>query len=191
MAAGRYGLTPSDINTAVRTAVGASPGDLFEPGSDRRFPIIVRLSREFRQSPEAIENLRIGVTDGSGNVSQIPLREVATVTLLSGASAIYREQQQRYIPIRFSVRDRDLGSAIQEAQEKVAREITLPPGMRMEWAGEFENLRGAIARLQVVVPITLLLIAFLLFANFNSLRDTLLALSVVPLAMVGGIFCWF
>lgn len=189
LAAGRYNLSPGDINTAIRTAIGGdSPGDFFEPGSDRRFPIIVRLGREFRESPEAIQNLRIGVADSAGNMTQIPLREVATVSLVSGAAAIYREQQQRYIPIRFSVRDRDLGSTIQEAQEKIAAEITLPAGMRMEWAGEFENLQQAIARLQLVVPITLLLIGFLLFANFNSIVDTLLALSVVPLAMVGGIF---
>ncbi|WP_164094296.1 efflux RND transporter permease subunit, partial [Stenotrophomonas maltophilia] len=88
------------------------------------------------------------------------------------------------IPIRFSVRDRDLGSTISEAQNRVASEVALPPGMRIEWAGEFENLLAAIARLQVVVPLTLLLIAFLLFANFNSLTDTVLALSVIPLAMV-------
>mgnify|MGYP001293380740 CR=1 FL=1 len=189
LAAGRYGLSPGDINTAIRTAIGGdSPGDFFEPGSDRRFPIIVRLAREFRQSPEAIQNLRIGVSDGAGGTSQIPLSEVASVSLVSGAAAIYREQQQRYIPIRFSVRDRDLGSAIQEAQSRIAAEITLPAGMRMEWAGEFENLQAAIARLQLVVPLTLLLIGFLLFANFNSMIDTLLALSVVPLAMVGGIF---
>ena len=189
LAAGRYGLSPGDINTAIRTAIGGdTPGDFFEPGSDRRFPIIVRLAPEFRQSPEAILNLRIGAVDGSGTVTQIPLSEVASVNLVSGAAAIYREQQQRYIPIRFSVRDRDLGSAIQEAQTKMAEQVQLPAGMRMEWACEFENLQNAIARLQVVVPITLLLIAFLLFANFNSIVDTLLALSVVPLAMVGGIF---
>ncbi|CEJ15494.1 efflux RND transporter permease subunit [Phreatobacter sp. AB_2022a] len=192
LAAGRYGLSPGDINTAIRTAVGGdTPGDFFEPSSDRRFPIIVRLAPEFRQSPEAIQNLRIGVADSDGTVTQIPLSQVATVSLVSGASTIYREQQQRYIPIRFSVRDRDLGSTISEAQARVANEIRLPPGMRIEWAGEFENLLAAIARLQVVVPMTLLLIAFLLFANFNSLTDTLLALSVIPLAMVGGVFSLF
>ncbi|MGL4290242.1 MAG: efflux RND transporter permease subunit [Phreatobacter sp.] len=192
VAAGRYGLSPGDINTAIRTAVGGdTPGDFFEAGSDRRFPIIVRLAPEFRQTPEAIQNLRIGVADQSGTVTQIPLSQVAAVTLVSGASTIYREQQQRYIPIRFSVRDRDLGSTISEAQSRVASEIRLPPGMRIEWAGEFENLLAAIARLQVVVPLTLLLIAFLLFANFNSLTDTVLALSVIPLAMVGGVFSLF
>ncbi|MFX6803799.1 efflux RND transporter permease subunit, partial [Acinetobacter baumannii] len=86
------------------------------------------------------QNLRIGVADQSGTVTQIPLSQVAAVTLVSGASTIYREQQQRYIPIRFSVRDRDLGSTISEAQSRVASEIRLPPGMRIEWAGEFENL---------------------------------------------------
>ena len=192
LAAGRYGLSPGDINTAIRTAVGGdTPGDFSEPESDRRFPIIVRLAPEFRQTPEAIQNLRIGVTASDGTVTQIPLSQVATVKLVSGAFAIYREQQQRYIPIRFSVRDRDLGSTISEAQSRVATEVQLPPGMRIEWAGGFENLLAAIARLQVMVPMTLLLIAFLLFANFNSLTDTLLALSVIPLAMVGGVFSLF
>lgn len=192
MAAGRYGLSPGDINTAIRTAVGGdTPGDFFEPNSDRRFPIVVRLAEGFRRSPEAIQNLRIGVADANGRVTQIPLGEVASVTLGSGPATIYREQQARYVPIRFSVRDRDLGSAIAEAQERVAAQVKLPPGMRVEWAGEFENLLQALARLQVVVPLTMALIAFLLFAYFNSMTDTLLALSVIPLAMVGGIFALF
>lgn len=116
---------------------------------------------------------------------QVPLREVAKVSLVSGPSFIYREQQQRYIPIKFSVRDRDLGSAIYEAQQRGA-ELTIPHGYRLEWAGQFSNLKDAIERLQIIVPITLLLIAMLLFANFSSLTDTLLCLSVIPMAMVGG-----
>src|SRR5262249_52538070 len=107
-----------------------------------------------------------------GGLVQIPLTEVASVNLLSGASYIYREQQQRYLPIKFSVRDRDLGSAIQEAQEKIARDVPLPPGLHMEWVGEFGNLQDAIARLKVVVPLSLVLIAMLLWINFNSVIDT-------------------
>ena len=166
---------------------GDSAGDLFEPGSDRHFPIVVRLAPQYRQSPEAIANLGIGM-QGPNGVTQVPLREVATVKLVSGASYIYREQLQRYLPIKFSVRDRDLGSAIQEAQRKIAEQVVLPPGSRLEWVGEFGNLQDAIARLQVVVPLSLALIALLLWMNFNSVPDTLLVMSVIPMAVIGGIF---
>jgi cobalt-zinc-cadmium resistance protein CzcA len=147
----------------------------------------VRLAPDFRQSAEAIQNLRVGV-QGPNGITQIPLSEVATVKLVSGASYIYREKQERYLPIKFSVRDRDLGSAIQEAQAKIAEQVTLPAGSRLEWVGEFGNLQDAIARLQIVVPISLGLIALLLWINFGSVPDTLLAMSVIPMAVIGGIF---
>jgi cobalt-zinc-cadmium resistance protein CzcA len=189
--AARYGLAPGDINATIRTAIGGeSAGDLYEPGSDRHFPIVVRLAPQFRQNPEAIQNLRIGAQGPSG-VTQIPLNEVASVKLVTGPSYIYREGQERYLPIKFSVRDRDLGSAIQEAQRKVAQQVQLPAGSRLEWVGEFGNLQDAIARLKVVVPITLALIALLLWINFGSMADTLLAMSVIPMAVVGGVFALF
>jgi cobalt-zinc-cadmium resistance protein CzcA len=169
---------------------GDSAGDLYEPGSDRHFPIVVRLAPQFRQDPAAIQNLRIGV-QGPNGVTQIPLSDVAAVKLVSGASYIYREGQERYLPIKFSVRDRDLGSAIQEAQRKVTEQVTLPVGSRMEWVGEFGNLQDAIARLKVVVPLSLALIALLLWINFGSVPDTLLTMSVIPMAVVGGIFALF
>jgi cobalt-zinc-cadmium resistance protein CzcA len=189
--AARYGLAPGDINATIRTAIGGeSAGDLYEPGSDRHFPIVVRLAPQFRQNPEAIKDLRIGAQGPSG-VTQIPLNEVADVKLVSGPSYIYREGQERYLPIKFSVRDRDLGSAIQEAQRKVAQQVQLPAGSRLEWVGEFGNLQDAIARLKVVVPITLALIALLLWINFGSMADMLLAMSVIPMAVVGGVFALF
>jgi cobalt-zinc-cadmium resistance protein CzcA len=189
--AARYGLAPGDINATIRTAIGGeSAGDLYEPGSDRHFPIVVRLAPQFRQNPEAIKDLRIGA-QGPNGVTQIPLNEVASVKLVSGPSYIYREGQERYLPIKFSVRDRDLGSAIQEAQRKVAQQVQLPAGSRLEWVGEFGNLQDAIARLKVVVPITLALIALLLWINFGSMADTLLAMSVIPMAVVGGVFALF
>jgi len=115
------------------------------------------------------------------------LSEVATVKLVSGAAYIYREQQERYLPIKFSVRERDLGSAIQEAQDKVAAQVQLPPGAHLEWVGEFGNLQDAIKRLSIVVPISLALIAVLLWFNFGSMIDTLLAMSVIPMAIFGGV----
>ncbi len=185
--AARYGLTPGDINATIRVAIGGdSAGDIYEPGSDRHFPIIVRLAPEYRRSAEAIHNLRIGAQGPSG-ITQIPLSEVATINLVSGAAYIYREQQERYLPIKFSVRERDLGGAIQEAQEKVAAQVQLPPGSRMEWVGEFGNLQDAISRLSIVVPISLALIGLLLWLNFGSLIDTLLAMSVIPIAIFGGV----
>src|SRR5438034_2808766 len=189
--AARYGLTPGDINATIRTAIGGeAAGDLYEPGSDRHFPIIVRLAPQYRRSAEAIQNLRIGA-QGPNGITQIPLNEVAKVRLVSGPSYIYREGQERYLPIKFSVRDRDLGSAIEEAQRKITQNVKLPPGSRLEWVGEFGNLQDAIARLRVVVPITLALIALLLWINFGSVADTLLAMSVIPMAVIGGIFALF
>jgi heavy metal efflux system protein len=189
-AAGRYGLAPGDINSAVQTAIGGqAAGDTYEEGSDRHFPIVVRLAQPYRRSIEAIGRLTVGSLNPATNtVTQIPLREIANVSLVSGASFIYREQQQRYLPIKFSVRGRDLGGAVLEAQRKIAEEVKLPPGYRLEWVGEFGNLQDAIKRLQVIVPVTILLISVLLYFNFSSLADTLLALTVIPMAMVGGIF---
>src|SRR3954467_13425305 len=186
--AARYGLTPGDINSTIKVAIGGdTAGDLYEPGSDRHFPIIVRLAPEYRKSAEAIQNLRIGVAGPNGAITQIPLSEVASINLISGAAYIYREGQERYLPIKFSVRERDLGSAIQEAQDKVAAQVQLPPGSRVEWVGEFGNLKDAIRRLSVVVPISLALIAVLLWFNFGSMVDTLLAMSVIPMAIFGGV----
>jgi cobalt-zinc-cadmium resistance protein CzcA len=189
-AAGRYGLAPGDINAAVQTAIGGqAAGDAYEDGSDRHFPIVVRLAQPYRQSLEAIDRLTIGSQNPATNtVTQIPLKEVAKVSLVSGASFIYREQQQRYLPIKFSVRGRDLGSAVLDAQRRIAEDVRLPPGYRLEWVGEFGSLQDAVQRLKIIVPITILLISVLLYFNFASLADTLLGLSVIPMAMVGGIF---
>ena len=185
--AARYGLAPGDINTTIRTAIGGdSAGDLYEPGSDRHFPIIVRLAPEYRRSAEAIQNLRIGA-QGPNGITQVPLSEVASINLVSGAAYIYREQQERYLPIKFSVRERDLGSAIQEAQQKIEEQVQLPPGSRIEWVGEFGNLQDAIKRLSIVVPISLTLIAVLIWFNFGSVVDTVLTMTVIPMAVFGGV----
>jgi cobalt-zinc-cadmium resistance protein CzcA len=191
--AARYGLAPGDINTTVQTAIGGqAAGDLYEYGSDRHFNIRVRLAPEYRKSLETIRNITVGAQNPTGNgIIQIPLTEVARVDIVSGASFIYREQQQRYIPIKFSVRGRDLGSAVIEAQRRIAEDVQLPGGYRLEWVGEFGNLQDAIQRLKIVVPISIVLIAILLYLNFSSLVDTLLALSVIPMALIGGIFALF
>jgi cobalt-zinc-cadmium resistance protein CzcA len=185
--AARYGLTPGDINATVRVAIGGdTAGDLFEPGSDQHFPIVMRVAPQFRKSLDSIKNLTVGVQSSTGFL-QVPLTEIATIQIESGPAYIYREQQQRYLPIKFSVRDRDLGSAIEEAQRKVAESVPLPAGTRLEWVGEFGNLQDAIGRLQIVVPISLALIALLLWVNFGSVSDMLLAMSVIPMATIGGV----
>src|SRR3569623_1287999 len=185
--AARYGLSPGAISATIRVAIGGdSAGDLYEPGSARHFPIVVRLAPEYRKSAESIRNLRIAA-QGPNGITQIPLSEVATIKLVSGAAYIYREQQERYLPIKFSVRERDLGSAIREAQQKIADQVQLPPGSHMEWVGEFGNLQDAIRRLSIVVPISLALIGVLLWFNFGSMTDTLLAMSVIPMAIFGGV----
>ncbi len=191
--AARYGLSPGDVNATVSAAIGGqAAGNLYEEGSDRNFPIIVRLAPQFRESLSAIRRIAIAAPSPNGNgIVPIPLTDVADVKLVSGASFIYREQQERYIPIKFSVRGRDLGGAVQEAQQRIAKDVRLPPGYRLEWVGEFGELQDAIARLSVVVPLSLGLMGVLLFVNFASLTDTVLAASVMPMALIGGIFALY
>jgi cobalt-zinc-cadmium resistance protein CzcA len=188
--AARYGLAPGDINAVVQAAIGGqSAGDLYEGASDRHFPMVVRLAAPYRQNLNAIRRVPVAALAGGGSsVIQVPLEDVADVRLVSGAAFIYREQQQRYVPIKFSVRGRDLGSAVLEAQRAVDAEVLLPGGYRLEWVGEFGNLKDAIARLGIAVPFSIALIVLLLYLNFGSLRDALLAASVIPMALLGGIF---
>jgi heavy metal efflux system protein len=175
----------------VQAAIGGqAAGDLYENGSDRHFPIIGRLDRRYRADPDAIRRISIAAPDPSGNGAtvQVPLGEVASVQLISGPSFIYREHQERYVPIKFSVRGRDLGSAVLEAERKVEQQVRLPGGYRTEWVGEFGNLQDALHRLSVVVPLSIVLICILLFINFGSMVDVLLAASVIPMALIGGVF---
>ncbi|MFN3397346.1 MAG: efflux RND transporter permease subunit, partial [Sulfurimicrobium sp.] len=189
--AARYGLMPGDINTTIQAAIGGqSASDLYENGSDRHFPIMVRLAPEYRGSLDAIKHITVSA-QGPNGIIPVPLAELADIRLVSGASFIYREQQERYIPIKFSVRGRDLGSAILEAQKKVTEQVKLPAGYRLEWVGEFGNLKDALSRLAIVVPIAIALICILLYVNFGNFTDVLLAASVIPMALVGGIFALF
>ncbi len=189
--AARYGLAPGDINATVQAAIGGqAAGDLYENGSDRHFPMVVRLAPRYRENLEAIKRIPIGV-QGSNSVTQVPLAEVATIGLVSGAFYIYREQQQRYVPVKFSVRGRDLGSAVLEAQQRVADKVKIPGGYSVEWVGEFGNLKSALQRLAVAVPVAIALILLLLYVSFGSLRDTLLAGSAIPMALTGGLFGLF
>ena len=188
--AARYGLQPGDINATIQAAIGGqAAGNFFEPGSDRNFPIMIRLAGQYRGDLDAIRRIPIGAQLPNGNgIIQVPLSDVAEVQLISGPAFVYREAQQRYIPIKFSVRGRDLGGAVIDAQKAVKEKVVLPGGYRLEWVGEFGNLQDAVKRLEVVCPIAIGLILVLLYINFSSVVDMLLAASVIPMALIGGIF---
>ena len=143
--------------------------------------MIVRLASKYRESLDAIRRITVGAPNPSGSgVVPIPLTDVAEVKLVSGASFIYRENQQRYIPIKFSVRGRDLGGAVSEAQQKIAKEVSMPAGYRLEWVGEFGELQEAIGRLAVAVPLRIALIRLFLYLTLGSLTHILLAASLIP-----------
>ena len=183
--AARYGLSVNDVNNVVQAALGGTVATtLLE--ADRQFGIVVRLAPEYRKNIDDVRNLKVGVQTSSGN-AYIPLSELASITLDTGASYIFRERNQRFVPIKFSVRGRDLAGAVQEAQERISRNVKLPTGYRIEWAGEFEWLQQAKKRLAIIVPITFVMILVLLYTLFNSFRDSLLALLGLPFAIGGGI----
>jgi cobalt-zinc-cadmium resistance protein CzcA len=187
--AARYGLNAGDVNTVVQAALGgATATTLLE--ADRQFSVAVRLPPEYRSSLEAVSDIKVGISQPGPN-AYIPLRELANITLDTGASYIYREGIERYIPVKFSVRGRDLGSAVAEAQQRIAANVKLPTGYRVAWAGEFEELQQAKERLEIIVPISLVMILVLLYGLFNSLRDSLMALAGIPFAVGGGVLALY
>jgi cobalt-zinc-cadmium resistance protein CzcA len=188
--AARYGLNTGDVNTVIQAAMGGAVATTVLEG-DRQFSVLVRLAEDDRLDIDSIEAIKVGITTPAGGTAYIPLRELASISLDTGASFIYHERTQRYIPIKFSVRGRDLGSTVAEAQSRIAAKIILPTGYRILWAGEFEDLQQAKQRLAIVVPISLVLILVLLYSLFNSVRDSLLALAGIPFAIGGGIFALF
>ncbi len=188
--ASRYGLNTGDVNTVVQAAMGGTTATTVLEG-DRQFPLVVRLAPVFRNTVDSIGNIKVGYQTPSGTTAYIPLRELATISLDTGASYIYHEATKRFLPIKFSVRDRDLGSTVAEAQQRIAQNVKLPTGYRLVWAGEFQDLELAQHRLEIVVPVALLLILVLLYSLFNSLRDSLLALAGIPFAVGGGIIALY
>jgi cobalt-zinc-cadmium resistance protein CzcA len=186
----RYGLNTGDVNTVIQTTMGGTVATTVLEG-DRQFGVAVRLAPNFRDSISEIGKIKVGSQTASGANAYIPLSELATISLDTGASFIYRERANRYIPIKFSVRGRDLGSTVAEAQALIAKHVKLPVGYRILWSGEFEDLERANARLAVIVPITFLLIMVLLYALFNSLRDSLLSIAGIPFAVAGGILALY
>jgi cobalt-zinc-cadmium resistance protein CzcA len=188
--AARYGLNTGDVNTVVQAALGGTNATTVLEG-DRQFNLAVRLDPKYRSSIDAVRTVKVAYSTPSGTNGYVPLSELADITLDTGASFIYRERSQRYIPIKFSVRGRDLGGTVAEAQERIAKVVKLPNGYRIIWAGEFDSLQAAKQRLLVVVPITLLLILVLLYGLFNSLRDSLLSVAGIPFAIGGGLIALY
>ena len=186
--AARYGFSVNDINTVVQAAVGGQEVTRIYEG-EMNFGFTVRLAPEFRRNIAAIRAIPVALptSDPKAPTNYVPLSELGEVKLETGAAYIYRENTQRFVPLKYSVRERDLGSTVAEAQERVDEKVKLPQGYRMEWAGEFGALEEAKKRLALIVPLSLVLILMLLYGLFNSVRDSLLALSGIPFAVAGGI----
>jgi cobalt-zinc-cadmium resistance protein CzcA len=179
---GLYGVTTADANTVIEMAIGGKEASTFYQ-QERKFDIRIRYPEENRNSEAAIGNLRVPTIHGS----KIPLKEIAEIKTITGPAFIYRDKNTRFIAIKFTIRDRDMGSTIAEAQEKVEDRIELGKGYSIEWAGEFENQVRAQARLSQVVPVVLVLIFILLFITFGNGLDASLVLLNVPFAIIGGI----
>jgi cobalt-zinc-cadmium resistance protein CzcA len=177
----RYGLQVTDVNAVVQAAIGGQAVTQVYEG-ERLFDLVVRFLPEFRQDVEAIGNILVNTPDGA----RIPLKQLASITTQTGAFIIYRENNERYIPIKFSVRDRDLQSTVEEAQARLAKQVHLPDRYRMEWAGQYDQLKDEQKRLAIVVPISLVIILLLLYSAFDSIKNALLVLSTVPFALLGG-----
>jgi len=183
----RYGLSIAAVQDVISTAIGGrATGVVFE--GDRRFAIVVRLAEDVRYSLEAMRGLPIPLPSVSaGQTATVPLRQLASFRVVEGPNQISREDGKRRIVVQANARGRDIGSIVAEAQERVRKEVQLPPGYYISWGGQFENLAQARARLQVVVPACFILILALLYGALGSVRDALLVFSGVPLAMSGGL----
>ena len=184
--AARYGLQPQDVNNVVQAAVGGAPVTQIIEG-ERRFDFTVRYAPQYRSTPEEIARIMLPASDGN----QVQLGMVADVTLRNGAFMIYHEGGRRYIPIKFSVRGRDLASAINELQDRLADEVQLPQGYDYTWAGEFDSLKKEQRRLALIVPASLAAILMLLYVQFRAWRDALIVLATLPFAAIGGILALF
>lgn len=176
-----YGVMPDDAQSVLEMAFGGkTASEMFD--GERKFPIRLRYSQEYRKDQNDIAALMVPTQDGA----KIPLKEIGTIVKDNGAAFIYRDDIKRYIGIKFSIRDRDLGSTIADAQKAVSK-IELPDGYSVGWTGQFENQQRASKRLTQVVPISILGIFFLLFVLFGNMKDSLLVLANVPFALIGGI----
>lgn len=178
-----YGITTDNANAVIEMAIGGKAATSIYEG-EKIFDLRIRYPEDFRQSEQQIGNLLVPTIRGT----KIPVKEIADIKRITGPSIIYRDDHTRYGAIKFSVRGRDMGSTIAEAQQKVGAAVTIPEGYSLQWSGDFENQQRATDRLTKVVPISLLLIFFILFILFGNIKDAALVLHTVMFAITGGIF---
>jgi cobalt-zinc-cadmium resistance protein CzcA len=178
----RYGINVAEVQETIRIAIGGeTAGQIFE--GIRRFDIFLRFTPEARSTSEEIGHLIISAPDGA----KVPLDELAVIEEVVGPRQITRENNQRFVTVQCNVRGRDIGAFVADAQRALDRQLQLPPGYLITWGGQFELQQEANKRLAVVVPLTLLIVFLLLFSTFNSLKNTVLILLNIPLALVGGV----
>jgi cobalt-zinc-cadmium resistance protein CzcA len=179
---GRYGVNVGDVEQVVQAAIGGQAvTDVYE--GEKKFALTVRWAPAFRKDKQTIRNILVATPDGN----QVPLGQLAEIVEEEGPSLVYREDLRRYTPVKFSVRGRDLASTIGEAQEKIASKVKLPYDTHLEWAGEINQLNETTGRLMIIIPLTLLLIAFLVFMLVKNWKDLLIVLAGIPIACAGGI----
>ena len=179
----RYGLNVADINGLIEAAVGGTAATQVVQG-ERLFDLVVRLKPEFRQTPAAIGNILVATPGGQ----QVPMKELADIREVSGASYVYREDNSRYIGVQYSVKDRDLAGAVEDAQREVAKAVRIPAGYRVVWGGEYENYTASKKQLQVIVPVTLFVILLLLFMLYSNFKFPMITVLAVLLSdPVGGL----
>jgi heavy metal efflux system protein len=177
-----YGVETTDANAVVETAIGGKAASTLYEGI-KKFDIRLRFPEQYRNSVEAIGNIMVPTNTGA----KVPIKEIASITEKTGACLIFRDNNERYAALKFSIRDRDMGSAIQEAMAKTNNQVKLKKGYTMVWQGDFENQQRATKRLAQVVPVSLLLIFLLLYVMFGDFKDAGLVFLNVPFAIVGGI----
>ena len=184
--AARYGLAAADVNATIQAAVGGAALTQVIEG-DRRFDLTVRFPERFRNGPEAIRGILLPTPDGS----RVPISQIADVETRDGAFMIYRENGRRYIPIKFSVRGRDLATTIQDLQQQLIDKVKLPSGYNYTWAGEFDSLRKEQRRLAFIIPVSLVAILVLLYIQFRTWKDALIVLGTLPFGAIGGVLALF
>jgi heavy metal efflux system protein len=180
--AARFGINVTDIQDAIQTAVGGNAVSQVLIG-EQRYDVVVRYQQKYRDTPKAIENIRMLSPTGE----RVSLAQLTKVEVRDGAYDIYREGNTRYVAVTFSVRGRDLGTTVEDAIKKFNEKVKLPPGYRIEWSGEYESEKRAQARLTIIVPLTILVIFIILYTMFRSAKWALLILAVVAMAPIGGL----
>ena len=178
---GKYGVSMAEAQAIIEMAIGGRAATTFYE-NERMFDVRIRFQQEYRDNQQKIGEILIPTMGGK----KIPLREISEIDFITGPTFIYREGSSRYIAVGFSIEGRDLGSTIAEAKKEVAENVVLPKANKMIWAGEFESKERASKQLAIIVPAVLLLILFLLYFNFGSVKDTLIAASTIPFAFIGG-----